>query len=278
MQAILKICCVLVLLFCVPAMAEDEEGSKDHPRIPRLPGYEIQHYVGNDFGFHEFYTSADKTVKVEGRYWQIDYLLPEGKKVRGALEIVRNYENIFKAKGGGSYLDDVSNGGGTATVWMNDDNKESWMEISVSNEGEAYTLTIVEKAALQQQIELGSAQIAKELSEKGTVALYGILFDTAKSDIKPSSEPTLKAIADALKSAPNMNVEVGGHTDNVGGTAYNQTLSQARASAVQQTLISMGIKAERLHAKGYGDSVPLAGNDTQDGRAKNRRVQLTKLP
>lgn len=273
----LKFLFVLLLLCSAPAAAQDVEGGKDHPRIPRLPGYELRNYESNDFGVNEFYTSAESIQKVEGRYWKIEYWLPEGKKVMGPIEIARNYENIFKAKGSGGYDDDVSNSGGTAYTWMAESDKETWMEISISDAGQNYTLTIIEKAALKQQVELGAEQIAKELNEKGTIALYGILFDTAKTDIKPDSQKMIKAIADALNSAPQMKVEIAGHTDNVGGADYNQKLSEARAASVQKALIDLGIKAERLAAKGYGNTKPLADNATEDGRAKNRRVQLTKL-
>ncbi|HUP90883.1 MAG TPA: OmpA family protein, partial [Solimonas sp.] len=83
-------------------------------------------------------------------------------------------------------------------------------------------------------------------------------------------------VAKMLKSAPDLKLEVGGHTDNVGQPAANQKLSEARAQAVQAALVAQGIAAARLSAKGYGDTRPVADNRSEDGRAKNRRVELTK--
>ncbi len=270
---------VFCLFIAVPAMAEDVEGSKDNPRVPRMPGYEIKDYQANDFGKYEFYTSANTQVPVEGRFWMIEYQLPEGGKVFGPLEIARNYQDAFKKKGGSGYDDGVDSSGGSVYAWMNEEGKETWLEVSIASGGENYILTIVEKAAMKQQVEIGAEQIAQELSSKGSIALYGINFDVDKSDIRPDSESVLKNIADALKSVPEMKVEVGGHTDNTGSAKHNQKLSEARAEAVRSALVSrFDIDGGRLTSKGYGDTKPVAGNESTEGKAKNRRVELVKIP
>jgi OmpA-OmpF porin, OOP family len=119
--------------------------------------------------------------------------------------------------------------------------------------------------------------IYDELSEKGRWTTQGILFESGKSDLKPESTPTLKAIAAALKGHPDLKVEIQGHTDNVGSAASNLTLSQARADAVKAALVSdYAIAEDQLSAKGYGDTKPVTKNATPEGRANNRRVEIVK--
>jgi OmpA-OmpF porin, OOP family len=120
--------------------------------------------------------------------------------------------------------------------------------------------------------------IYDELSASGRWTTQGILFETGKSDLKPESTPTLKAIAAALKGHPDLKVEIQGHTDNVGSAASNMTLSQARADAVKAALqADYAIDAGQLTAKGYGDTKPMGKNTTPEGRANNRRVEIVKL-
>ena len=120
--------------------------------------------------------------------------------------------------------------------------------------------------------------IYDELSASGRWATQGILFETGKSDLKPESTPTLKAIAAALKGHPDLKVEIQGHTDNVGSAGSNMTLSQARAEAVKAALqADYAVDASQLTAKGYGDTKPMGKNTTPEGRANNRRVEIVKL-
>jgi outer membrane protein OmpA-like peptidoglycan-associated protein len=109
------------------------------------------------------------------------------------------------------------------------------------------------------------------------VVLYGIHFDTDKYDIKPESEPTLGEIARLLQQDPTLRLNVVGHTDNVGGLEYNEDLSERRAASVVTYLTGRhGIDASRLSPVGAGMTSPIASNDTEEGRAKNRRVELVK--
>ena len=108
------------------------------------------------------------------------------------------------------------------------------------------------------------------------VALYGINFDFDKATLRPDSEPTLTQILKLMKDDPKLSVEIGGHTDNVGKPDYNLTLSDKRAAAVKAWLVAHGVPANRLSSRGYGDKVPLVPNNSDDNRAKNRRVELKK--
>jgi OmpA-OmpF porin, OOP family len=116
--------------------------------------------------------------------------------------------------------------------------------------------------------------LSSDLKTNCHVAVYGVLFDFNKSTLQPASDPVLQQILDLLKKNPAQKIEVQGHTDNVGGDAYNQTLSEARAKAIVGWLTQHGIAADRLTAKGFGKTKPIADNATDTGRAKNRRVEI----
>jgi OmpA-OmpF porin, OOP family len=126
-------------------------------------------------------------------------------------------------------------------------------------------------------VTIDAAAMAKDISSTGHVALYGIYFDTDKADLKPESRPTLQEIARLLKQDAALKLYVVGHTDNVGGFDYNSGLSERRAVAVVKELTANhGIAATRLKAAGVGMLSPVAPNDREEGRAKNRRVELVK--
>jgi outer membrane protein OmpA-like peptidoglycan-associated protein len=112
------------------------------------------------------------------------------------------------------------------------------------------------------------------LKQSCHVALYGVLFDFNKSTLQPESDPLLQKVADLLARDATLKLEVQGHTDNVGSDAYNQTLSEARARAVVDWLTKHGTAPGRLTAKGYGKTRPVADNNSDEGRAKNRRVEI----
>jgi outer membrane protein OmpA-like peptidoglycan-associated protein len=106
------------------------------------------------------------------------------------------------------------------------------------------------------------------------VAVYGVLFDFNKSSLQPASDPVLQQILDVLNKNPTQKIEIQGHTDNVGGDTYNQTLSEARAKAIVTWLTQHGIAGGRLTANGFGKTRPIADNATDAGRGKNRRVEI----
>lgn len=122
-----------------------------------------------------------------------------------------------------------------------------------------------------------AAEMANAIDLDGSIALYGIFFDTDKTDLKPESQPTLKEIATLLSANPQLAVLVVGHTDSQGKFDYNLDLSSRRAAAVKAALVSAhGTDANRIATAGAGMMAPVASNATEDGRAKNRRVVLVK--
>ena len=154
--------------------------------------------------------------------------------------------------------------------------KEIWVEVRACN-GQEPELFIIEKEAMAQEIVANAEAFSNDLKETGHVAVYGIYFDTGQSVIKPESEAAMSEIAKLLKKEAGLKVNVVGHTDNVGGMDSNMKLSQARADALVQALVGKySIGANRLKAYGVGPLAPVASNDTEEGKAKNRRVELVK--
>jgi SH3 domain-containing YSC84-like protein 1 len=121
------------------------------------------------------------------------------------------------------------------------------------------------------------ADIDASLSKKSRVTLNDLHFETNKADITPDSEATLNTVLASLKNNPDWKLRVEGFTDNLGGKEANEKLSADRAEAVANWLADHGIDRSRLSSKGYGESRPIASNTTENGRAKNRRVELVRL-
>jgi outer membrane protein OmpA-like peptidoglycan-associated protein len=139
-------------------------------------------------------------------------------------------------------------------------------------------MTIIEKQAMQQEVTMDAAAMASGLKNAGSVAIYGIYFDTAKSELKPESNSALNEIATLLKEHPALKVFIVGHTDMVGDPAANARLSQARAQSVVTSLVAKyGVASPRLIPFGAGCFAPVATNKTEEGRAKNRRVELVEI-
>lgn len=121
-----------------------------------------------------------------------------------------------------------------------------------------------------------ASQLATDLTKDGRAVIYGINFDFNSDKLRDESKTVLNQIVTVLKTNKDWKMTVEGHTDNIGGDAFNKTLSEKRAIAVKEFLITAGIDASRLTAAGLGLSKPVAPNETEAGRAQNRRVELVK--
>lgn len=153
---------------------------------------------------------------------------------------------------------------------------DKWLDIPVGRT--LVRLDVCEVKAREQRMELvKSAEMASQISLNGRIALYGILFDFDKASLRADSEPTLAEIATLLKESPELKILVVGHTDATGSFDYNRTLSQKRAESVVENLTSKGIDRQRLFPVGVSFASPVATNTTEDGKAKNRRVELVDM-
>lgn len=255
---------IIILLFTSYCPAQDVSGSKDHPMFNRLNGFVITDYQQAEFGSHLFYDENDNEKTIEGIKTFIKY---ESENEVGALKIVRNFANAIK-KIGGKVLESSGN-----RVYLNikQGNKETWAEVFAGDYD--YDLTIIEKGEVEQEVTAND--ILKELIETGKAILY-INFDSGKSTIKKESLPIINQIVEMMNQAKDIKLSIEGHTDSDGSSESNLKLSEQRAKAVVDAIINTGIDKSRLTSAGFGEDKPIADNKTEEGKSKNRRVELIK--
>ncbi len=269
------------------------------PYFSLIEGYqpEKDHHESKnvDFDRYEFFDGV-KMISVEGRLTTI-YAVNKDGKGPAAFKIMKTYESLVKKLGGvkvheGKNYDRYSLGVeyndsrhrpdhkikselGVYAVRLPD--KEIWVEVFIPNySDDDYYLTVVEKKNLDLKASLLTAdEMKKAIDAQGRVALY-INFDFNKADIKTESQPIIDEIVKLLKEDPSLNLSIEGHTDSIGNPASNKQLSDRRAMAVMSAVVEQGIEQKRLKSAGYGPDKPIAANSTEEGRAKNRRVELVK--
>jgi OmpA-OmpF porin, OOP family len=272
---------ILLAIMAVPfaCSQDDRPGSQDYPGITRMPSMYIYSYRDIQFDSAVFRVTqngkkTDQTI--EGRKVVIDYEPKKGTAAVSKLQIIRNLQDAVRSAGGQVIDDSPGTGWYNTTLRFTKGNKEVWVLIETGNG--SYTQTVVEREVMKQDVIVDAAAMASSIADTGSVAIYGINFDTAKSDIKPESGPAIGEIAKLLTNNPALKVGIVGHTDMVGDATSNMKLSQARARSVINELVSKhGIAAARLVAFGAGPWAPVATNKTDDGRAKNRRVELVEI-
>ena len=254
---------------------EDAAGSKDPALFTRMPGYHIYRYEDLQFDKFEFKISDQKSQVVEGHSLIIMYDLNNNVQAPSPLQTVRNYTNAVK-KIGGQVVYEYDDAGPYAVLKVVKNGMEVWALVYASYNG-SYSIHIIEKQAMNQDVVADANSMANSIKESGKVAVYGIYFDTGKSILKPESQPTLQEISKLLKADANLKLYVVGHTDNTGAYDANMKLSMERALAVVNALVSQfSVPAARLTACGDGPTSPVATNDTEEGKALNRRVELVK--
>lgn len=275
MIKLLAVCSLLSLSLAMPVRAQEEtdaEGCKDSPALSRMKGCIISECTKQDFDRAAIRTGPgeEQTQAVEGEIETITYECSE--KV-SKLSIVRNAENALK-------------GAGYKTVYSGVDVSEFpvysarkggvWVDVA-SAHNHIYTVVVARTKEMEQQMVATAEEMEADITSSGSCSIYGVLFDTGKASIKPESDRCLGEVARLLKKNSSWKMRIEGHTDNVGSRAANMTLSQERADSVRSWLVSHGIEAARLTAKGLGDTKPVAQNSSESGRGKNRRVTLVKM-
>ncbi len=253
-------------------------------------------------------------VKLEGRYTRLAYNFPND---RSTLEVMRNYEAALQKAGlktlfacaqeecgrnfgsywynrlssnyiKGGYLTPFNIGRNNVRYLLAKGTRPDgspvhaavYVVAPVGDKNGGIHLAIVEGKAMETgkvTASLNAAEMARSIAADGKVAVYGVLFDTDKADVKPDSKPALAEMAKLLQQDPKLKVFVVGHTDNQGTLAHNIDLSQKRAESVVKVLAAdYRIDPKRLSPKGIASYAPVASNDADPGREKNRRVELVK--
>jgi outer membrane protein OmpA-like peptidoglycan-associated protein len=263
----------LLLLSAGVFAQDDAEGAKDHPLLSRMPGFYIAEYIAKEFDSVPFRDPKGQESNVEGKYNYIDYLIKEGANAPSAVQIIRNYLNALQKIGGKVVFQTADD----LYVRVEKAGAISWVHVGPYNGGDGYILEIVEEKAMAQQVTADAAALSAELKATGHVAVYGITFDADKADLRPEARAAIAEVAKLLKQDPNLKLFVVGHTANVGSVEAGLKLSQARSAAVVKALIEeYGIQPVRLSAFGAGPYCPVSTNQTEEGRAKNRRVELVQ--
>jgi len=262
------------------AQAKLKENAKctPNPVFEKFPNSVYHSCERSRFSKLDLYVANEQKESKEGEYWY--YFDDVGPDAKGAypsrLELFRNYENALKQAGGTMLYAD---GDRSFTYTIKRPSGEYWGQVGCGAGSAAkcdkVQHKIVRVAAMEQTVVMSADQIRKSLAETGKVVFYGIYFDTDKTTIKPESKPTLDEMAKFLKSNASTKVFIVGHTDMQGSVERNQKLSQERASAVVAALSgSHGIAKDRMTADGVGPLAPVAANDAEAGRARNRRVEM----
>ena len=261
------VCLSLLMVGGAFSQEKDAKGCKDHPLVSRMNNYYISSCDKKFDSFEFLLKEGSKTQ--EGDMTKIEYYAREGAPRSSFLQIRRNYANAIKSIGGTVLLDDGRRG----TFKVTKGGKEAWIAVEAFNEGRSYEVVIVEMAPMAQEVTADAMYSA--LNKDGFIALY-INFDTGKSNIKPDSLAIIGQIAALLQAHPELKVSIEGHTDNIGTPQSNKVLSTQRAKSVLNAVAQKGIAAARLTALGWGQEKPVADNRSEDGKGKNRRVEIVK--
>ena len=277
----------LLWLVATPTLraAESTGDGKDHPLLSRMPGYTVLEKSVKDF---DAVSLKDYEIKgklpgarfplvYDGRVTTLKYI--DEKQATSNLAVFRNYAAAIRKLGGRQLnagfeptSDDL--GGGTHVFELPKAGATPTMVLLFINSPQWYSLTFVEPKPMAQEVQGG--RLAEDLRAKGVATLY-INFDTNKSELKDDGVAAVTQIAALMAGDASLKLSIEGHTDNVGSATANRKLSAERARSVMQAVVGKGIAASRLGAKGFGADVPVADNRTDDGRAKNRRVELVKV-
>jgi outer membrane protein OmpA-like peptidoglycan-associated protein len=227
----------------------------DFPYLAPLPGSKLHRGFADNAPLRVTPTGAQQTELVANGTLVRYYDFPEISNVL----LTTAYRDAL-TKGGWAIVEERS-----SVIWAHyaQEGRNIWAVVSPSPGG--YIINVADA---------GLVDLGANLAKACHVALYGVLFDFNKSSLQPSSDAALQPAANVMAADKTLRLEVQGHTDNVGNDASNQTLSEARAKAVVTWLTQHGVAADRLTAKGYGKTKPVADNGSDEGRAKNRRVEI----
>ncbi len=268
---------IVAVLVCFAAVAvaavhPDNAGFKDPALFSRMPCFYGDWVKDVQFDACTFRVQGGKEQRVEGHVRTYMYRWDEARGARpSALQVERNYQNAARRIGGKVLFENSE----LTTLLIKKGGKETW--VCVEPYGSQLTLVVLERQAMKQDVVADAEAMKGGLAEEGHVEVPGIFFDFNKSVVKAESKPALDEVAKLLRADPSLKVYVVGHTDGVGTLDVNLRLSKARAEAVVKALeTGYGIPAARLTSYGVGPLAPVASNDTEDGRARNRRVELVK--
>ncbi len=257
----------------------DQGDSPQPPLISDYPQSNCYSFTFNDFNkLNLEYNKDGKSItkNAEGRYWhkRIEMNNIPGRPTAWVTpaDINETMRAAVLTAGG-----EVLSGEDRELVFHIENEKFGDLWAKLWPQDGHYSIQIIQEKAMVQVLVFDADTMKARLDALGVLTLDGIFFDTAKATLKPESNEALQTAFKLMNDYPDLVLEVGGHTDNVGQAADNEKLSLDRAVSVSLWLTGAGVEPTRLEARGYGEGWPVADNETEAGRADNRRVELKKL-
>ena len=273
-----------MLLTAVPAQAQtapaDAKGCQDPPMFPdRIPGYAISRCDAANAS-HTF-TWPGGSRNVLGRKTEVIYRAADAAQRAEPKYVAANYANALRRLPGAKLLLDPARStlGDRVVASVPVEGREVWVWVGsdsavVGGRWETYKVVVV---ASDEAVQVVTAKALLDAIDKDGFATLYINFETGRWDLPAAAKPTIDEIAALMRREGALKLSVEGHTDNVGQPAANRTLSENRARAVREAIEAAGIPAARLRSAGYGAERPIADNRTEEGRGRNRRVELVKF-
>jgi len=258
----------------------DARGTADNIYVPRIANYYIEFDSGKTFDEFNFWNGSNYTTII-GKSHLIHYNIKRDAKALKEDAIIAHYIDEIKKKKGeqifkGNLPDELNKekGGLLAVTLKTQLSKEElWVQVVAFNKGADYELFIVQGKEKKEII--SAKKLLESIQSDGRVAIY-INFKINEATIEQVSQNVINQVIDMMKNEPGLNLQIEGHSDNTGNAAFNKSLSEKRAVSVMNALVNAGIDPNRLSFIGYGSDKPIESNETEEGRAKNRRVELVK--
>ncbi len=238
--------------------------------IPFVEDFAIQSFIHNKYNEKKFIINRKSIIK-KGEYWKVNFKKISDDKTSYRYIIAHSYKEKIKDYSS-KILEDEDN-----KVFCEIDYDGAKYFIVLNSYDNSFNIEIIKEKEFEQTLILSPDKVKSQLDEKGKIVLDGIFFDFDKSTLKKESHKTILLITSLMQRYSDLKIDIQGHTDNKGDDKYNLELSTKRALSVKNAIIEQGIDKKRIVSHGFGELKPIDTNDTEEGRAKNRRVEIHKV-
>lgn len=262
-----------VLQVTLPKPSLLPPSGNDHRLLGHMPGFvagkpEVRNF--DKMTFTIMAEDGEREVGVQGRTFVLSYQHDDKALPPSDAETIWNYTQALRALGA-ELLNQYPRG---VTARLLRDGQVIW--IGVASSETSVEVRVVEERPFEPTVKPAQAQLQTALAGAGRVALY-VNFDFDRAVLRPEAAPVVAQVAAMLKADPALRLSIEGHTDSLGAAERNRTLSAERAAAFAAAVAAQGVAPDRLTSAGFGPDKPVATNDTSEGRARNRRVELVRM-